>query len=168
MIKLYIHNISINEYLIIAIPILLAPFLMGTSGVYLDTIIFSHYITLVPNVIFIIFCYKQYSKINAMYTIIATRIGSFKAFFTTIIFSVTATLCYSAILYSYLAIFLKLPNVSDMKVTYLYIGTSIIIYLTEQFIMAFQIGKKKNLLYVLLPILLNFAFHYYFIPLYYI
>lgn len=168
MIKLYFNNITTKEYLLLIFPILIAPIVMGTQGIYLDTILYSHYITLVPNIIFIMFCYKQYYKINVMYNIIVTRIGSFKTFTISVFFGVGITILYSAILYLYLATFLRFPYTMNMKITFIYICISIFIYLSEQIIMTFQLGNKKNVLYILIPVTINFIFHYYFVPLYFI
>ncbi len=168
MVKLYIDNIKLREYLLIIIPILISPMFIGSDGVYLDTIMYSHYITLIPNVVFLIFCYKQYSKINTMFTIITTRLGGFKVFLFSVSFGIVAILFYSILLYLFIASFVQFTDTTSIEMTFIYIGSSIIFYLLEQFIMVFQLGNKKNILYILLPIMLNFFFHYYLVPIYFI
>lgn len=165
MTRLYLKSMRLLEILLFLCPILLIPIMIGDKLNFEDTLKYTHYITLVPNTIFLIFSYIQYSKIQKMYALITTRITSFKVLWYSAQFAIINVLAYSLLLYGFICLSIHtVPTFT--KSILLLISINTICYLMEQIIMLFQIDAKKNILYIILPVLINFLFHYAFVPLY--
>lgn len=157
-------NIKAKDLIIIMAPILISFVFINVDSTYNQYLIYSHYIALIPNTIFILISYRIYSKVNDMYNSIAIRIGCIKVLKYSTLIAIILILVYSVLLYSYNSLFYALPSGDDLKLLGLFILSNTACYLIEHIIMILQIGVKKNILYIFIPIAINFAYHFYFVP----
>lgn len=166
--ELYWKTITKQDVIVMAIVLLITPFVVTPDTDSVQAIVFANYTTLVINVSFIIFSYIKYCRVNAMYNIISVRIGRINVLKYSIQFGISAVLGFSILMYGYMLIVYGMPYVGYEFLVLKFIFLNTICFLIEQFAMAFLIGSKSTLPFVLFAILLNVIFHYYFVQIYFI
>lgn len=103
--------------------------------------------------------YQYSSRLNQLILPITTRIGEKKFYIMSYISLITIGIFYNIIIYiSYYFFFGSIP--SDMFfITLIFMIMNIIVNCFESTIVYMQLGQKKNFLYLVLPIMINFLFH---------
>ena len=162
MINKFFKLFKIYEYLVLLLLVLVLPCLIEINHrinfVYI--LLTNNYITLIINVCFFLIMYKKVQIFNTLKYQVITRMTRKK--FTLIIhfFATFTTLIFIILLYSFLLIMYGSREMSFILFVLLMINTIFFLVLTN--VIFLQFNRKQNILFVLIPILLNFAYHYIF------
>ena len=141
-----------------ALALIASPTLCG-KNTYTICLIYSHYLCIYLNNLFLMLQYQQIDRINALNDSIITRIGATKFYFYTYIEIILVGIIYNCIIYiSYYFFFGTIPS-SQFQLTIFFMIINIIIMSIENSIIYLQIGKKKRFIYLAIPILMNLLFH---------
>lgn len=120
----------------------------------------SNYITLILNIACLVLIYKKIMIINGINHTLITRMGYKNTQQTTYSFMIIITLSFLIILYGFLFLIYGISHVNIKLLLMLVIYT--FLYLFEISIIYLQFNRKSNILYIALPIIINFAYHYMF------
>ena len=120
----------------------------------------SNYITLILNITYLVIMYKKVMIINGINHTLITRKGYKNTKQNIYAFMILTTLLFLVILYGFLFFVYGLSHMSIklllmlVSYTFLYLFDISIIYL--------QFDRKSNILYIVLPIIINLVYHYMF------
>lgn len=137
---------------------------LATYGVtnVIGFFISSNYITTVLNLVYLIFAYTRTSMLEDLSSYLIQRIKKKK--YESLQFSIAfgSLAIYCVLLYGSSILFFEIPTgYETMFLSFLIINT--LVYIFEEAIILLQIGSRKNILYLVIPILINFVFRYAFV-----
>lgn len=160
MLKAYKNYVSLKAIGLLLILFALTPIATYNVENIIQGLIGSNYITLILNNLYIIFAFQRVNKINDLQNILIPRI-TLRQFYVEQMKLGMITICiYSILLYSSCFLFFGLaPEHYEQYVT-LFMLTNFVIYVIEELILSLQIGKKESWIYLVLPIAINFYYHY--------
>lgn len=144
------------------ILILLIPVVTRLNGRvnFIYILLTSNYITLVLNIACLVLMYKKIMIINGINYTLITRKGYKNTKHNIYAFMIMTTLLFLAILYGFLFLVYGISQMSIKLLLMLVIYT--FLFLFEISIIYLQFNRKSNILYIALPIIINFAYHYMF------
>lgn len=150
------------EFILLMLLILIMPLLIKLNGKvnFIYIILTSHYITLIINVCYFVILYKKIQVINDLKYYLITRWGLKNAKRTIHLFATVCTLIFSLILYAFLLGVYGGENTTGLLIGLLIVNT--ILYLIEANFIFLQFNRKSNVLFVFIPIIINFIYHYIF------
>lgn len=158
MIKMYIKSLDIKILVLMLLALIASPTLCGKES-YTVCLIYSHYLTMYLNILYLMLIYQQTDRINLLNDSIITRIGSLKYYLYSYIQLILLGVIYNLIIYiSYYFFFGSIPD-NALELTIFFMLLNIIITCVENTIIYMQIGKKKRFIYLALPIIINLLFH---------
>lgn len=158
MIRKFYRIIDIKMILLLIIMLIISPTL-GGKNTYTVCLVYSHYLTIYMNNIYLLMIYQYSSRLNQLMMPIITRIGEKCFYLMSYISLITIGVLYNLIIYiSYYFFFGGIPS-SMYPITCIFMILNIIVNCFESTIVYMQIGQKKNFLYLVLPIMINFLFH---------
>lgn len=148
-----------QRFILLLVFMLIASPLLGGRNTYTICLIYSHYLCVYMNNVFLLMNYQFAARLNTLLMPMMTRIGE-KVFYINsyIVFMMTG-LVYTLIIYISYAFFFGAIDKESLSFTILFMILNILITLMENTIIYWQVGQKKNFLYLALPIFINFAFH---------
>lgn len=167
MSSFYLRIFSLKDFLLLFLPYVLMPIFLSGSSNLVQTIVFSNYICIVINISYLIFNYVKINELNRLIYLIVPRIGnslfykkvSLSSYSMTILFLLfqygIMTVCYGGIPPAY--------EFYILRYTVFYF----LLFLIMQSILCMQIAKKMNIVYFMLPVMLDLIFHYYFVQIYF-
>lgn len=120
----------------------------------------SNYITLILNIACLVLMYKKIMIINGINHTLITRKGYKNTKHNIYAFMIMTTLLFLAILYGFLFLVYGISQMDINLLLMLVIYT--FLFLFEISIIYLQFNRKSNILYIALPIIVNFAYHYMF------
>lgn len=158
MTKSLLRLIDKKMIILLIIALIISPTL-GGKNTYTICLIYSHYLTMYLNNIYLLMIYQYTQRINTMSELIKIRISEKTFYLLTYIIIVLIGFIYTLIVYiSYYFFFGAIPQ-ETYSLTILFMIINFIVVGIESHIIYFQIGSKKNFIYLILPILINIVFH---------
>lgn len=162
MIKPLLKLIDKRMIIVLIIALIISPTL-GGKNTYTICLIYSHYLTMYLNNIYLLTIYQYTQRINAISPLIITRISEKSFYLFTYFIIIIIGIIYTCTIYiSYYFFFGAIP-LETYSITVLFMIINFIVMGIESHIIYFQIGSKKNFIYLILPILINIVFHLTFI-----
>lgn len=159
MIKSFYRLIDIKMVILLILMLIISPTLCG-QNTYTICLVYSHYLTIYMNNIYLLMMYQYASRCNTLSAYIMTRIGQKKFYQILYWIFISVSILYTLIIYiSYYFFFGAIPAETFLFTIYFMI-INMIITAIESTLIYLQIGTKKNFLYLILPILINFLFHF--------
>lgn len=159
MIKMYLKSLDIKILVLMLLALIASPTLCGKES-YTVCLIYSHYLTMYLNILYLMLIYQQTDRINLLNDSIITRIGASKYYIYSYIQLIAIAIIYNAIIYiSYYFFFGAIPQ-NALELTFLFMILNVITTCIENTIIYMQIGKKKRFIYLALPIIINLLFHF--------
>lgn len=155
---MYIKALDKKIIFLMFLALIASPSLCG-KNTYTICLIYSHYLCMYLNNLFLMLQYQQIDRINALNDPIITRIGSTKFYLYTYIEIILVGIIYNLIIYTSYYFFFGTIPANELQLTVFFMLLNLIITSIENSIIYLQIGKKKNFLYLAIPILMNLLFH---------
>lgn len=164
MIKKLYQLLDKRILLLLMIMLIASPALCG-QNTYTICLIYSHYLTVYMNNIFLLMTYQFAYRLNVFFQPMVIRLGEKAVYIWTYVALFLLGALYTLIIYiSYAFFFGAIPSES-FQITVVFMIYNFIIMGLETTIIYLQIGQKKNFIYLALPIFVNFLFHILFINL---
>ena len=158
MIKSFYRLIDKKALILLLLILIASPTLAG-KNTYTVCLIYSHYITVYLNNIYLLCLYQYIYRLNSLQNFFITRIGEDKFYLYSYITLITSGLLFNIIIYiSYYFFFGPIPH-EFLSLTVFFMILNVIINGIENSIIYLQLGHKKNFIYLAIPILINFMFH---------
>lgn len=150
------------EFILLILLILIMPLLIKINGKvnFIYILLTSHYITLIINVCYFVILYKKIKVINGLKYYLITRWGIKNTKKTIHLFATICTLNFLLILYVFLLGIYGCEKTTGLLIGLLIINT--ILYLIEANFIFLQFNRKSNVIFVVIPIIINFIYHYVF------
>lgn len=143
---------------LLMIMLIISPTL-GGKNTYTICLVYSHYLTVYMNNVYLLMIYQYASYINQLSSFMITRIQEKYYYLYSYISLISMGLIYHLIIFISYYFFFGAIEKENLFVTVLYMIFTLIMNAFESTIIYLQIGQKKNFLYLALPILINFLFH---------
>lgn len=158
MTRKLIRLLDIKMIVVLILMLIASPLLCG-KNTYTICLIYSNYLCVYMNNVFLLMNYQTVSRINALLYPMITRLGE-QTFYTSVyLFFIGLGLTYTLIIYiSYAFFFGGIPS-DAMFLTVLFMILNLLITLLENTIIYLQVGQKKNFVFLALPVFINFLFH---------
>lgn len=162
MINKFLGLIKKYEFVVLMFLILIIPLLIRINEKvnFIYILLTSNYITLIINVCYFVILYKKIQIINCLKYYIIARWGLKTAKKTIHLFATICTLFFLLILYIFLLGIYGCESSNILLIELLIINT--ILYLIEANFIFLQFNRKPNILFVVIPIIINFTYHYIF------
>ena len=158
MIKMYLKALDIKILVLMLLALIASPTLCG-KNTYTICLIYSHFLTMYMNNLYLMLMYQQVDRINLLNDSIITRIGANRFYLYNYLELIIVGIVYNLIIYiSYYFFFGSIPQ-NDIQLTFFFMILNIIITSIENSIIYLQLGKKKKFAYLALPIIINLLFH---------
>lgn len=158
MIRKWFSLLDQRVVLLLILMLIASPVLCG-KNTYTICLIYSHYLVVYMNNVFLLMVYQWIARFNRLLSPILIRTSEQKAYITAYLFLILVSLIYTLTIYiSYRFFFGAIPR-NDLFITVIFMITNLIITFIEITIIYLQIGHKKNFIYLALPIFINFLFH---------
>lgn len=158
MIKMYLKALDIKILVLMILALIASPTLCG-KNTYTVCLIYSHYLTMYMNNLYLMLIYQQVDRINLLNDPLITRLGINKFYLINYIELIIIGIIYNLIIYiSYYFFFGAIPS-QEIELTFFFMILNIIVTCVENSIIYLQLGKKKKFSYLALPILINLLFH---------
>lgn len=158
MIKSFYRLIDMRMVVLLIIMLIISPTL-GGKNTYTICLVYSHYLTVYMNNVYLLMIYQYASYINQLSSFMITRIQEKYYYLYSYISLISMGLIYHLIIFISYYFFFGAIEKESLFVTVLYMIFTLIMNAFESTIIYLQIGQKKNFLYLALPILMNFLFH---------
>ena len=159
MIKAYLKILDYKLLIILLLAFIASPLLCG-QNTYTICLIYSHYLTVYLNNIFLLFVYQEAYHISQLTYPLIIRIGFHRFYLLAYFFIISLGLIYNFIIYiGYYCFFGRILS-SELWITICFMITNLMICCFECSVVYLQLGKKKNFMYLAIPILINFIFHF--------
>ena len=158
MIHKYFNLIHKKMILLLIIMLMISPTFLG-KNTYTICLIYSHYLTMYVNNVYLLMIYQYASYINTMLPYIITRTSQDQFYTNSYLSLVIINILYQSSIYiSYYFFFGSIPQ-DSFTLTIVFMIMNMIIGCIESTIIYLQIGQKKNFIYLAFPILINVLFH---------
>ena len=150
------------EYVLLGFLICIIPLLIKLDGEvnFIYILLTNNYITLIINICYFIIMYKKIQIINAMRYYLIPRMGLKLVKKTIHIFASICTMLFLFVLYGYLYAIYGSKGMNISLFVMLILNT--IVYLVETNFIFLQFNKKSNIVFIIIPMILNFIYHYMF------
>ena len=159
MIKIGYHLLDFKVVFFMFLALIASPLLCG-QNTFTMCLIFSHYITVYLNNFFLLFLYQYVYRFHQLMYPMIMRIGQETFYIMSYIWVVGLGFIYNFILYiSYYFFFGPLKDY-EVMVSILFMISNLMMCGLECSFVYLQLGKKKNFIYLALPIFMNFIFHF--------
>ena len=165
MVKLFKATFTWRELFLCSLVLLITPCITGIGASSFITLVFGHYIPTVLNVGFMVLSYRKYAMINDAYTNIAIRYKGYKVLLCAIGFALCYVAVYTILLNGYIILVNGMVEAMHVKEFIRFTCFNVLQLLIGQAFLVLQIGNRKSFLYIAVPVMLNFIFHYWFVPL---
>jgi hypothetical protein len=158
MIKAYIKSLDKKILLLMLFALIASPTLCGINT-YTVCLIYSHYLCIYLNNLYLMLMYQQVDKLNLLNDLITVRIGTTKYYIYSYIQIIMIGIIYNLIIYiCYYFFFGSIPTES-VSLTHFYMIINVIVTCIENSIIYMQLGNKKRFSYLAIPIMMNLLFH---------
>lgn len=159
MIKTGYKLLDYRLFILLCLALIASPTLCGINTLSM-CLIYSHYLTVYLNNFFLLFLYQFVYRYNQLIYPMIIRTSQKIFYIHTYVWVVGLGFLYNLVIYiSYYFFFGPLLSQEIFIVTFFMI-INLIFFGLECSIVYLQLGKKKNFLYLALPIFMNFIFHF--------
>lgn len=159
MIKAYFRLIDLKMLIILGLVFLSSPLLCGINT-YTICLIYSHFLTVYLNNIFLLFIYQYTYRLHQISNPFVIRTSQDSFYTLSYFFIVGFGFIYNIIIYIGYYFFFGAIPIEMMTSTIAFIISNMMISGIECSIVYLQLGRKKNFIYLALPIFINFLFHF--------
>lgn len=160
-----IYQLLDKRFLFLLLVMLIASPTLCGKNTYTICLIYSHYLTVYMNNIFLLFAYQFAYRLNVFFTPMIIRLGEKVVFTWTYIGLFLLGAIYTIVIYISYAFFFGAIPADSYQLTILFMILNFVVTGIETTVIYLQIGQKKNFLYLALPVFINFLFHIIFINL---
>lgn len=158
MIKFY-RLLDQRLIFIIFLLLIASPLVWGTNT-YTYCLIYSHYLSVYVNPIFLLFIYQYVYRLNQVHMPLTIRLSQEKyelhAYLSLLLLATT----YCLLVYSSYYFFFPTLEKQWLGLTLIFMIVNFTIICLECTIIYLQLGRRKTFLYIALPIFINFLFHF--------
>lgn len=148
-----------QRVIVLLIAMLIASPLLCGKNTYTICLIYSHYLAVYMNNVFLLMTYQWIARLNRLFSPVLIRIGENRTYTTAYIFLLLVSFIYTITIYISYYFFFGAITKADLFVTVIFMIINVIITFIEMSIIYLQIGHKKSFIYLALPIFINFLFH---------
>ena len=127
---------------------------------FIEMIFYANYPTIIVNNFILILAYKKVGLLNNISNFIVLRRGKWVSKLIVYLYSIFIILSGTFILYIFSYILSKPMNFNEIQYLLRILPINIILLLIEALIIGTQFKNKKNILFIILPILINMGVHY--------
>lgn len=159
MTKAFLKIIDVKMLVILFFTFIASPLLCG-KDTYTVCLVYSHYLTVYLNNVFLLMIYQYAYRLNQLAYPLMIRIGQKIFYISSYLFIVGLGILYNLIIYISYYFFFGAILPQDLLLTICFMVSNLMICGLECSIVYLQLGKKKNFMYLALPILMNFIFHF--------
>lgn len=149
-----------KEFVIFGFFVICMPFLIYVNVHFVYILLFNNHVSLIINNYILIILYKKINSINLMKYPLITRLGNKESVKTVHLFISIITLIFVGILYVFGAIVYGVEGTNLYLIGLLLLNTCV--YLIEANVVCLQFNRKSNVLFIIIPIIINLCFHYIF------
>ena len=154
-----LYRLIDKKYVLILLAMLISSPTLAGKNTYTICLIYSHFLTMYLNNVYIFTLYRWASHINTLSSFYIIRTSQNQLYLSLFLSFTSITCLYTFIIYiSYYIFFGPIPK-QDMTLTVYFMIINFIISLLETLIIYMQIGKQKNFAYLVFPIFINVLFH---------
>lgn len=158
MIKMYIKTLDKKLLTLLILALIAAGTICG-KNTYTVCLIYSHFPCMYLNNIYLLLLYQQMDKFNSLHHLIITRVGNDKFYLYSYFLTISNALIYNIVIYvTYYFYFGSIPK-ETVSLTFFFMILNLVIACIENTIIYMQLGKKKQFIYLVLPIVINLLFH---------
>lgn len=158
MIKMYIKALDKKIIFLLIIALIASPTLCGINT-YTVCLIYSHYVCIYLNNLYLMLMYQQVDQLNLLHDLITVRIGTTRYYIYSYIQMLLIGIGYDLIIYiSYYFFFGAIEN-NVASLTHFFMILNVIVTCIENTLIYMQLGKKKKFIYLAIPIMMNLLFH---------
>lgn len=150
--------LDIKMIILLIVMLIASPVVWG-KNTYTVCLVYSHYLTVYMNNVFLLTIYKYTSKINTLLPYFITRLKQDLFYKYTYFSTLSIGIIYTLIIYVSYYFFFGAIESEMLFMTILFMITNMIVMCVECSFIYMQIGQKKNFLYLVTPIVINFLFH---------
>lgn len=156
---LFANRTDIYIYIVLFLTI---PLAMYNVENIIQSLLCSHYTTLVLNNIYLAISYQRIGRIQDMRSILISRLGLKRYINDCCLLSVLSVTIYCSLLYVLNILFYGFPSSEYFMLVALFMIVNYLVLLCEEVILLQQtVCKTKiNLMYLMLAIVINLYFHY--------
>lgn len=158
MIRTLLSLFQKKMLILLIIMLIISPVFLGINT-YTICLVQSHYLTVYLNNVYLLALYQYSSYLNTMSPFLITRMKESKFYTYSYLCILLISMIYTLTIYiSYYFFFGAIPS-DTFQITVIFMILNIIVIGIESTILYMQIGQKKNFIYLVLPIVINFMFH---------
>lgn len=158
MIKTLLSLFQKKMLILLIIMLIISP-IFGGINTYTICLVQSHYLTIYLNNVYLLALYQYCSYLNTLAPFLITRIKEQKFYIYSYLCILFISGIYTLTIYiSYYFFFGAIPQ-DTFQITILFMILNLIVMGVESTILYMQIGQKKNFIYLVFPIFINFMFH---------
>lgn len=159
-IKLFKLYNKVDFMLLFSCSIMIPIFLVDMS--YTETLFNANYIALVCNNILLIILYKKIEVINKTKEFILCRKTTKKCRGSTSFFCMLTSVLYLIGLYMTVFLISRPIEIHEFVMLLKIIPLNTIVFVIETIIISLQFDRKTNIVFIILPLVINMCFHYFF------
>ena len=148
-----------RRVVVILIAMLIASPVLCGKNTYTICLIYSHYLAVYMNNVFLLMIYQWIDRMNQFLLPIRIRVNEQTTYISAYFFLILISILYTVTIYISYYFFFGSIAPSDLGITIMFMIINMIITFIEATIIYLQIGHKKNFLYLALPVFINFLFH---------
>jgi len=156
----YLKLFNYSDYIILILSLIMIPIFLNNMT-FSEMILYANYITLVPNNIMLIILYKKIGILNKIKNFVICRKTNKVSMLICCLFCILVALIYLLIIYLSVAFIAHVSSNSEISIIFTILLNSIL-FVLESLIVSLQFNKKTNILFVIIPLIINMAFHYIF------
>ena len=148
-----------QRVVVVLIAMLIASPVLCGKNTYTICLIYSHYLAVYMNNVFLLMIYQWIDRMNQLLLPIRIRVNEQTTYISAYFFLILISILYTVTIYISYYFFFGSIAPSDLGITIMFMIINMIITFIEATIIYLQIGHKKNFLYLALPVFINFLFH---------
>lgn len=167
MSRFYFNSFTLKDYILLLFPILVSAVFMYTTNNIIQSIVFNNYLYYAINNAYLVQSFTKINEMNRLGHLLIPRLGNKTFYLNTIISSCVIAIVFFIFQYVFMVLVYGGIPVGYEKYVLLFTVFYVLVFVIMQCIVCLQVGKKMNIIYLLLPIFLNLLFRYYFVEVYF-
>lgn len=160
MVKYIIGFITKKNIILILVFFLSLPLALNNTTNIIQSLISSHYITLIANNIYIVYSFNRINYFNDLRNLIIPRISNKNFYMNNIIIGLLSALIYAVLLYATNIVFFGFPPRGYFVFVAGFMFLNLLLYIVVEMVLLQQLGRNPTYIFFILAIVLNFYFHY--------
>lgn len=149
-----------KRLMILVVLLLIASPLLWGKNTYTYCLIYSHYLTVYVNPVFLLFVYQYIYRLNQIHHPLILRLSKDDYETYSYISVIILALVYCLFVYSSYYVFFPVIENNQLVYTLLFMIVNLSMICFECSLIYLQLGKHKRFMYIAFPIFINFLFHF--------